>query len=322
MITTHLYVGFEYETYNNSFVTVAPFLVAPSGTYNGRNQYNVYYTIEGIEYIFRIQWEIETWRTYITTTGTNIPVELLAELSDPYTQEQYPGVTTPVNWTLQLYEGFINIVEFTTYIEEEINPGCTYWESYVDTNLPLPWQDKVWYLDSNETGLFPGQTINEVTFENGTPEFEGTEVYHIAALLYTNSSETAYSTTQSTIYSVFVGIIVMDSNNDYVLPIATGETENNGGICFAYAVPPTEEEIQIECYKKAVWSKQCQYSTAVDKYRQAMIFGSVCCNMLENLKQQRRILNILNCYDTRDLYNNTTLYNTLTYTQIQQLLTL
>jgi hypothetical protein len=320
MITTHLYVGFQYIE-DESLVNVNPFLVIPSGTYNGRNQYEFYYTINGTYYHFVIQWEgvNDTWITKIT-----YPIsETFAKLPPPYTQEQYPGITTLVNWEI----GLSIMTQFYTYIEEEILPdntveACTQWYSENEPAFPTPWQDKVWYLDSNEEGLFVGQVITNVTFENGTPEFEGTEVYHIAALLYTNSGETAYSTTQSTIYSVFVGIIVMDSNNDYVLPIATGETENNGGICFAYAVPPTEEELQIECYKKAVWSKQCQYSTAVDKYRQAMIFGSVCCNMLENLKQQHRILNILNCYDTRDLYNNTTLYNTLTYTQIQQLLTL
>lgn len=326
MVASHLYVGFQYKT-DDGFIDVSPFLVIPSGTYNGRNQYQFYYTIDGTYYYFNIRWEIDTWATRITYPTSN----LVAKLLDPYTQEEYPGITEPTYWGLYPPEYPANIYQFYTYIEEEILPSntveaCTYWYSDLSddlvSNLPLIWQDKFWFIDSNGEGLFAGQIISNVTFDNGTPVFGGTGVYHIAAVLYSNSTYSAFSTTQSTIYSNFIGIIVMDSNNDYILPVNTEETYNQGTICLAYIVPPTEEEIQIECYKKAVWSKQCQYSALVDEYRQAVIFGSVCCDMLENLKQQRRILHILNCYDTRDIFNDTTLYNNLTYTQIQQLLTL
>lgn len=325
MVATHLYVGFQYQT-ESGFVNVNPFFVIPNGTYNGKNYYEFYYTINGTYYYFVIKWELSGWQL-VTVYPSSV---LIAKIPVIYAEEQYPGIIDSVNWELSPALP-INITEFYTYIEEEILPSntveaCTYWYSDLSddlvSNLPLIWQDKFWFIDSNGEGLFAGQIISNVTFDNGTPVFGGTGVYHIAAVLYSNSTYSAFSTTQSTIYSNFIGIIVMDSNNDYILPVNTEETYNQGTICLAYTIPPTEEEIQIECYKKAVWSKQCQYSALVDEYRQAMIFGSVCCDMLENLKQQRRILHILNCYDTRDIFNDTTLYNNLTYTQIQQLLTL
>jgi len=49
-------------------------------------------------------------------------------------------------------------------------------------------------------------------------------------------------------------------------------------------------------------------------------FGNECCETLDKLKNKRRALEILNCYDTRDIADNTTIYNTLTYQQIKNLL--
>ena len=322
MITTYLYVGFRYKT-DTGYIDVTPFLVIPSGTYNGKNQYTFYYTINGNSFGFLIQWSGTTWELLNMT-----PSGIVATIPTLYSNNEFPGITSPVNWEITLNPEYpTDISEFYTYLVEETIPDntvdiCTYWTAENEPVFPTLWQDKVWYIMSNGEGLFPGQIITNVTFDNGTPLFAGTGVYHVAAILYADSTGTSFSTTQSTIYSEFVGIIVMDSNNDYVLPIPFEASYNQGTICLAYIVPPTEEELEIECFKKAVWSKQCQYSSAVDSYRQAMMFSSVCCDMLENLKQQRRILHILNCYDTRDIPNDTTLYNTFTYTQIQQLLTL
>jgi hypothetical protein len=322
MIVTYLYVGFRYKT-DTGYIDVAPFLVIPSGTYNGKNQYTFYYTINGNSFTFLIQWSGTTWVLLNIT-----PSGIVATIPALYSNNEFPGITSSVNWEITLNPEYpTDISEFYTYLVEETIPdntveACTYWYSENNIEFPLPWQDKVWYLYSNGEGIFVGQTITNVTFDNGTPVFEGTGVYHIGAILYSNNDGTTFSTTYSTIFSEFVGIIVMDSNNNFVLPIPAEESYNQGTICLAYPIPPTEADLEIECFQKAVWSKQCQYSNAVDNYRQAMIFSSVCCDMLENLKQQRRILHILNCYDTKDIPNNTTLYNTFTYTQIQQLLTL
>ena len=80
---------------------------------------------------------------------------------------------------------------------------------------------------------------------------------------------------------------------------------------------PTEAQ---ECYPILVWDKQCEFAKATLKYLQQMQFGIFCCESLDKLKNKRRALEILNCYDTRDIPNNTTEYNTLTYQQIKNLL--
>jgi hypothetical protein len=323
MVATHLYIGYTYFN-GTSNVTVPPFFCISFNTINGHNQYEFNQTINGTYYNLSIQWNNITEIWELTTT---YPVNgVVATIPTQYATAQYPGDFESVYWDIEA-DYNEDIPTFYSYIEEVNIPdstveACTYWYCENNIEFPLPWQNKVWYMMSNGEGLFPGQIISNVTFDNGTPVFAGTEVYHIGAILYGNIDGTSYSTNYSTIYSNFIGIIIMDSNNDYVLPIPVGETYNTGTICLAYIVPPTEKEIQIECFKKAVWRKQCQYASDVERYQQAMIFDIVCCDMLEDLKQQRRILHILNCYDTRDIPNDTTLYNTLTYTQIQQLLTL
>ena len=75
-----------------------------------------------------------------------------------------------------------------------------------------------------------------------------------------------------------------------------------------------------ECYPILVWDKQCEFAQATLKYLQKMQFGIFCCESLDKLKNKRRALEILNCYDVRDIPYNTTDYNTLTYQQIKNLL--
>lgn len=82
--------------------------------------------------------------------------------------------------------------------------------------------------------------------------------------------------------------------------------------------PPTEED--VICYNTLVWQKQCEYSKEVLKYLQALEFGFACCDALEDLKNKRRVLLILNCYDTRDLGATVSEYNTLSNDTINDLL--
>jgi hypothetical protein len=86
------------------------------------------------------------------------------------------------------------------------------------------------------------------------------------------------------------------------------------------APEPTPQEAATTCYNLLVWKKQCEFGKEVAKYLKLLQFGVTCCNELEELKNKRRALLILNCYDTRDIPNNTTEYNTLTYSQIKELL--
>lgn len=80
---------------------------------------------------------------------------------------------------------------------------------------------------------------------------------------------------------------------------------------------------QVErCYRLLVWQKQCKFSKEVLTYLQQLQFGMACCDALEELKNKRRALQILNCYDTRDIPNNTMEYNSISYDTIKYLLNL
>jgi hypothetical protein len=76
----------------------------------------------------------------------------------------------------------------------------------------------------------------------------------------------------------------------------------------------------IECFNKLIWQKQCEYSQKVLSYLKKLQFGNTCCEELEELKNYRRALLIINCYDTRDIPLNTTDYNTISYIEIKRLL--
>lgn len=79
----------------------------------------------------------------------------------------------------------------------------------------------------------------------------------------------------------------------------------------------TEEE---DCFKILVWNKQCEFGECVKQYLLQLQFGILDCKILEKLKNKKRILEILNCYDVRDIPTNTTNYNILTYQEIKNLL--
>lgn len=97
--------------------------------------------------------------------------------------------------------------------------------------------------------------------------------------------------------------------------------EGWGSVNSAYGpkieIPLTPEQ---ECFPILVWDKQCEFAQTTLNYLQKMQFGIFCCESLDKLKNKRRALEILNCYDVRDIPDNTTDYNTLTYQQIKNLL--
>jgi hypothetical protein len=120
--------------------------------------------------------------------------------------------------------------------------------------------------------------------------------------------------TPSTTESVF--------ESDTECPFGTYTIEE-GSIFEAFIVHPVINNPyaeSINCYKLLVWKKQCEFSKCVLKYLRNLQFGIFNCNELEHLKNKRRVLNILNRYDARDILNNTTEYNTITYAEIQALL--
>ena len=95
----------------------------------------------------------------------------------------------------------------------------------------------------------------------------------------------------------------------------TDETPIETGIICLCPLP--EED---NCYDLLVWDKQCEFAKCTSTYLNHLLFGSYDNKELENLKEQRRILEILNCYDSRDIEDNTTIYNNFTYSKIKKLL--
>lgn len=103
--------------------------------------------------------------------------------------------------------------------------------------------------------------------------------------------------------------------NDFGLPYRI-----NIKTSLACPEPPAPEP-EYSCYTLLVWNKQCEYAKCVAKYLQKLQYGILdCCEELDDLLNKKRALEILNCYDQRDIEGDTTDYNFFTYTQIKKLL--
>lgn len=81
------------------------------------------------------------------------------------------------------------------------------------------------------------------------------------------------------------------------------------------------EQIQA-CYEEIVQSKKCSFAQEVLAYIKKLEFGITCCDDLEHLKNNHRVLVILSNYNPLDIESNTTIYNTMPYSTIKYLLNL
>jgi hypothetical protein len=82
----------------------------------------------------------------------------------------------------------------------------------------------------------------------------------------------------------------------------------------------TKRTDEVSYFEAKLLSKQCQYKTDVNNYITKLKYGVFCCDTLDKLKTKRRVLKMLQRYDTRDIPTNTTTYNIFSYTLIKQLL--
>lgn len=113
-----------------------------------------------------------------------------------------------------------------------------------------------------------------------------------------------------------IGFILVDEAGEIIAVPLGGDS---GTASFYVEVTDTTDQ-DILCFFKLVWQEQCDFAQCVSKYVQLLQFGAAPCDALDELMNKRRALEILNCYDVRDIPNNTTDYNILTYTQIKKLL--
>lgn len=85
----------------------------------------------------------------------------------------------------------------------------------------------------------------------------------------------------------------------------------------AYTLYADDEEV---CFKLAVWSLQCKFTTQVNSYVNHLIYGIPQPCKLEDLTEFKYGLEVLNNYNPRDIEGNTTTYNTITYSTILKIL--
>jgi hypothetical protein len=114
-------------------------------------------------------------------------------------------------------------------------------------------------------------------------------------------------------------IIYMESTN--TCPFGYYLSDLEGSIFTRFWVRGYNCGDQVEkdfCEK--LHEKQCEFAAKTLSYLNHLQFGNTCCEELDNLKNDKRVLEILNCYDTRDIPENTTDYNTIPYIQIKRLL--
>ena len=187
-------------------------------------------------------------------------------------------------------------------------PSTTYnapWNVYLyKANTPVELLD-----------LVPGQEVTNITYIGVTPVEPGTGVGSILSFVYENGADLFLAPAAG---RTLIGLIIIDSNGTLLKP-DDGSGGGRGDIILQSLAKTTDEKNK-ECFDKLVWDKQCTFAKDVLEFVNQVSFGYIQQDALDCLKNQKRVLEILNCYDTRDIENETTDYNVLTYDQIKKLL--
>ena len=180
----------------------------------------------------------------------------------------------------------------------------------------LPWEPYVYKVSDTAilADLKVGQIITSITYLGGAATTPGIGGNTILSLVYnTGTSGPLYL--ENSAGRTLMGILIIDAAGTLLNP---GPAQR-GAIIFNDPAPTTNEANK-ECFDKLVWDKQCTFGKDVLKFVNEIAFGYLKTDALECLKNEKRSLEILNCYDTRDIAGDTVLYNTLTYSQIKKLL--
>ena len=299
------------QTLGQNSYFVGPISLFSESDFNGRPLYMWTDPMSGQKYM--MYWQGEAWLIEWITEGTVIIAVLNEDVECPV------GNTGMSNWEIQGVPAPPEylIVELQTIAACNNTTECTEWG--VAISIPDPWQYLLFSIGSLPSFAGPGTEIASFSSEN--PILLSPLGVTIGALVYQDNSDPTITYTVNGANRSFIGIILIDSFGNYISPTSYGDYEDNSGfICFQNIPVLTTNEINQECFDILVWNKQCEFAQCVLKYLQQLQFGVADCNTLDNLKNQRRALEILNCYDTRDIADNTTIYNMLTYSQIKKLL--
>lgn len=186
----------------------------------------------------------------------------------------------------------------------------------------LPWEPHVFKITSTEVlnALSVGQIVTDITYTAGVPIEAGIGGNTILSLVYNTGNSGPLYLDNNGPFRTLMGVLIIDVAGTLLTPKVLLAGSGRGQITFKdLALSPDEKN--KECFDKLVWNKQCEYSKEVLAYLNRILFGYISSSSkIEILKNKKRALEILNSYDTRDIANNTTTYNTLTYTQIKKLL--
>lgn len=201
---------------------------------------------------------------------------------------------------------------------------CGSWSAWDVTNagyeLDSFWQNHLFVLDSNLLNeLYIGQLVD--SFTNVSPLDGGfVPQYKVGGLVYQdNNSLDIYS--ESAANRTLIGCLLLDNDNNLLkffdyddVPVT-----NTGTICLN--VVENKEEIEIvNNFNQKVLSDQCCFAYDVEKYIQKLEYGIKNNEMFLDLNNRKKSLEILNNYDRRDIYEDTTLYNNISFSKIKKLL--
>lgn len=186
----------------------------------------------------------------------------------------------------------------------------------------LPWEPHVFKITSIEVlnALSVGQIVTDITYTAGTPIEAGIGGNKILSLVYNTGNAGPLYLDNNGPFRTLMGVLIIDAAGTLLNPKVLLAGSGRGQITFKdLALSPNEKN--KECFDKLVWNKQCEYSKDVLAYLNRILYGYISSpSKIEILKNKKRALEILNSYDTRDIANDTTTYNTLTYTEIKKLL--
>lgn len=294
---------------------LTPWVITWNGEYfNGRKKYSSFFDDPGAGGAF-------TWEFFWDTTGrwtiTRTP-------GDPfnwaYADPNINCVPTEVTWynyefnNPSLYQTFpVGVNGYNARITPIECQCCDEKLTLAITLNDKPPQE-IEIIAEIVTEESPNNTGNPLIY-NGYPYYsfniEG-DIYYIIFSTITNSWIVTAVPYQETT------IIVSNSSNS-LCPYGYYTTNAENFLRFWVKGYDCGDKIEKDFCEK-LHKKQCEFAIKTLNYLKHLQFGNTCCDELDNLKNDKRVLEILNCYDTRDIPANTTEYNTIPYVQIKRLL--
>lgn len=316
----------SYSFSNGPLGTIGP--VTAAGILNGKP----YYTLEISSNPFIIYWNGTSWvfgSLFEEDTG-NINVEDLAFFTPTIATDCPLDIDAITEWTFYNPE---TTATFTTESEgtfEENLCSCKVIVTYQLFKASSPTT-----VELVPAGIISGYNYYTFTVNIGgddDPELVDVIMYYDNSLgswvVKGNTAiDTPYFNETFASFDTDGEIIPCPESDDWKL--ADRSTEFSTTLdCSSPIAPPQSNPAPLpdpndpnECYDILVWSKQCEFAKCVFKYVQKLQYGTInTCEELDTLINKKRALEILNCYDSRDIEGNTTDYNFITYSEIKKLL--